>query len=56
MKYKKFAKAIMEIDNEHGGGICKPLPLDGISGQGVFYTVDYQPYDIFLICAKFTTF
>jgi hypothetical protein len=32
----------MEIDNEHGGGICKQLPLDGISGQGVFYTVNYH--------------
>ncbi len=28
----------MEIDNEHGGGICKQLPLDGISGHGVFYS------------------
>ncbi len=32
----------MEIGNEHGGGICKQLPLDGISGQGVFYTVNYN--------------
>ncbi len=38
MKQNKIAKAMMEIDNEHGGGICKPLPLDGISGQGVFYS------------------
>jgi hypothetical protein len=42
MKHKKLAKAIMEIGNEHGGGICKQLPLDGISGQGVFYTVNYN--------------
>jgi hypothetical protein len=42
MKHKKFAKAIMEIDNEHGGGTCKQLPLDGISGQGVFYAVNYN--------------
>jgi hypothetical protein len=32
MKCKKFAKAIMEIDNKAGGGICMQLPLDGISG------------------------
>ncbi len=30
----------MEIGNEHDGGICKQLPLNGISGQGVFYTVN----------------
>ncbi len=32
----------MEIDNQHGGGIRKQLPLDGIFGQGVFYTVNYH--------------
>jgi hypothetical protein len=42
MKHKIIAKAIVEIDNKHCGGICKQLPLDGISGQRVFYAVNYH--------------